>query len=873
MKLKCLDNLVEIIIDHQKIVFLKENGENKFLMFTYVRFDDTWLPMFDAGKPLVSGPSFDLYPTEYEVIKDSKDHAAILLKGMHNNPDYEWDAVVEAEKGNPWIRFRINCHLTSPLTITVPEPSFCFWMNKDRAEFSIDQGPESIYGNNTWGNSFPAAYLWDDKREAIVFFDMSPVSWMSQSNLNRFVDCRVATISKEGKTGLGLHAITKSGETIPAGHLVMEYYLYSGHRPQMPASLKALDTMIDTCSLLLPAQASFPENRVPPYETNWEVFCQGVIKDLMQKNISWADLENNWVDEPLFTENTVKTFRIHSDYSINSSDDPRLNRKDVKMIWDNVTCNAYLAPWIACLRLHPDKDQDDFLQVKIDNIPQFHDRDTNLFRWAAEGPPLRQGQKHTMANGVEMSWENFMFHLDPVKIHRALPADNFNPAIPGRFLMACDTLIELAHNVDYVFPQWFDAYHKIETMQLDIPALGKVREPFQCGTYAYLMLEAHEMTGESRFLNEAKIAVEKVLTDMAFTVINTRYSKTYTDPVEMPIAETFGNGFAIAAAQRIFNLTKEGKWLQYANDYFNILARMAFWYDDESDEVSRDLNNLGLIRAHGGHYGTCPWENIEAYLPMTTWLKYTDKPRTVLLKLFNLQRINSFYYFPPVWTDIVAAPNPTLYHHICQYLPIENFYTLEFGGTHGSMGRCIYMCDTAFWNYLLYEALAQADNQDIMVLNLDMLDGYEEAIQGANRNFFIFNPAEKVNTRVFFKSLNQGKYNLEIIDSNGKSNVQKFSDNDLTAGIEFELDTLEYFKINLEYEKSVKIKTEINECNQVKGKIAYTYKLLQEYARDSGIDKKVKALKQEFNSSLKSYFKKDYSEANKIAQSIIMKIQ
>ena len=48
------------------------------------------------------------------------------------------------------------------------------------------------------------------------------------------------------------------------------------------------------------------------------------------------------------------------------------------------------------------------------------------FRWMAEGVPLSQGQAATMANGVEMSWENFLFALEPLKVHQALPPEAFD---------------------------------------------------------------------------------------------------------------------------------------------------------------------------------------------------------------------------------------------------------------------------------------------------------------------------------------------------------------------------------------------------------------------------------------------------------------
>ena len=50
------------------------------------------------------------------------------------------------------------------------------------------------------------------------------------------------------------------------------------------------------------------------------------------------------------------------------------------------------------------------------------------------------------------------------------------------------------------------------------------------------------------------------------------------------------------------------------------------------------------------------------------------------------------------------------------------------------------MAGNAIWNWWLYEALAEASDRQIMALNTASLDGYEEAISGAERNLIVFNP-------------------------------------------------------------------------------------------------------------------------------------
>lgn len=835
---------------------------------TYVRKSGVWEPFFSAGKPLLSGSFFDLVPDGYSLVQNSASRISVLITGMHQEPYYRWDAMIEARSDSPWLHIRITCHLTAPLTIDSPQPSAALWLPAAPDDIvTVDQGPVSIYGGNSWGNSFPAAYLWTGGKEAVLFFNPTPSRWMSKDNLRRFLDYRIATVCVENEVGLGLHALSRSGDTLPADHIVIEYYLFSREREQRPTRLQALDTTVRVCADLLPASTPLPENRVAPYALTWKAFTEGVILDLMRESISWAEVPSTWTDAPAFPEVRVEKFRLHSDYAIGSSRILTLNRKDVFQVWDYACCNNFVAPWLAYNRLHPDAAQHDMLAHKLQNVPMFYDPKANLIRWGASGVQQSAGLQNTMVNGVEMAWENFMFHLETAKIHNAAAPEDFNPAVLGKLLMACSGLVELAHKVNYVFPQWFDAYEKTPMMQLDLPELGKVREPFQAGSYAYIMLEAYRCTGDQRWLDEAKHSLKYVLNEMQYTEVNRRYTITYTEAVDVPIAETFGSGYAVAAAQQLYNLTGEDIYRQYARDYCNLLMRMAFWYDDQSDPTSRDLNNLGLFRAHGGHYGTCPWENIEAYLPLTVYLKYDTYHEALLLKLFNLQRLTSYYFFAPTWSALVAEPNPELYHHECQYLPIENFYTLEFGGTHGSMGRCIYMCSQAPWNYLLYEAFADVSDPDVMILNLDLLDGYDLAMSGDERQFILFNPMPQVRKfTMTMHFLEEGDYCLTWADD-GVNRSQVVDAGALQAGIDVELQPMQRVRLHVEAVQPMQRPAEITALRSAQNAIVEAYALLQQ-SRVPRED-----LKARYNEALDAYRTQHYGDAYKQSSAVVVALR
>jgi len=284
---------------------------------------------------------------------------------------------------------------------------------------------------------------------------------------------------------------------------------------------------------------------------------------------------------------------------------PALWRVAVADAWDFSGVNNYVAPWIGIERLNPDRTQREFLKSKYSNLPLFFDPNAGLIRW---------GVRHADHQGdFSMSWQNFTFSLETLKTLNMVAPEMFNPALSGQFLLSADGLIELAHNVDYIFPQWFDPYKKISIIQQDVKSLDIVYEPWQTGTFAYLMAQAYELSGDKKYLDEAMISIEKLLSgDLEFTVKNDYYDITYNDPVDFPIAEIFGNGWGIAAGQKIHELTGNEKYLQYSKDFLNNLLRATFWYESELEVDPKDLilKNAGLFKAHGDYLGAAPWETI-----------------------------------------------------------------------------------------------------------------------------------------------------------------------------------------------------------------------------------------------------------------------
>ncbi|MGV3724388.1 MAG: hypothetical protein ACO1SX_26120 [Actinomycetota bacterium] len=852
---------LELRCRSHKVVF-DRGADGLFHFSTEVKSGGAWRPLFDGDAPLVQGAGFDLRPTGYRVLEASPKRVAAELTGTGEREGYPWTLLVEATSGSQFLHFRLTCRLQRDMILAGLAPQFAFWMKQPALAITVNQGPGNIYqgaDEKEWGNSFPAAYLWDTGREAAIFFDASPMTWMSPRNLFRFRDCRVQAWSEEQRSAFGLRVVRRNFHELSAGDVVFDAYLYAAGAPTAPTRLEALDRLVRLCAPLHPRDATLPVNRRPPHRTDWETFAAGVARNLMLPGVTWADIAlpegEPWRDAAPFTDTQVDRIRVSCDYAVESACEPRFNRTAVLQGWDFSTCNNYLSGWVGYERLRPDPRQRAFMAPKIEALPLFYDPRARLIRHGAR-QPLNVGDR-------EMSWQNLMFALETVRTYRMLPPDAFRVAIPGKFLLGAEGLIELAHRNDYLLPQWFDPYEKKPLIQGDEPDLGVIYEPWQIGTYSYLMGEAYSITGEKRYLQEARAGLDRLFGGMRFKVKNDRYERDYRDPVDFPITEIFGNAWGAAAAARVHRWTGDARYQRYSDHFLNSLLRLTYWYESalQGDARDRSLHNAGLFRNQGGAYTGSPWENSEAYLAMTVRLKLDRTIREPLPRLFNLLRVNGFYFFPPVFSP-EAVPCSRLAEHQADYLPIEDTYTLEHGGANGAMGRCIYMSGIAFWNYLLFEAMAAFDDPELMALNLDAVDEFEASAVSLRRHFLSYNPTVREKTALLrMRALEDGEYRVTVRRGLGNPEVRALSASSLRKGLQVTLAPDESVRIDLLRLRSDASSRALRRSQQARDAIAAAYALLQQAAADATASQTVTDALRPYRGAEAAYKKGDYRAA------------
>src|SRR5262245_20466205 len=109
-------------------------------------------------------------------------------------------------------------------------------------------------------------------------------------------------------------------------------------------------------------------------------------------------------------------------------------------------------------------------------------------------------------------------------------------------------------------------------------------------------------------------------------------------------------------------------------------------------------------------------ENVKTVLPWTGILK-REIVFEGLLRFMDQQRRNNFYFFQDCFEK---RPHTSM-----AFIPFENLSTLKLGSQTGNVNKEIYGAGESLWIYLMYEALSQASDQELMLVNLDLLDAFD----------------------------------------------------------------------------------------------------------------------------------------------------
>jgi hypothetical protein len=268
-----------------------------------------------------------------------------------------------------------------------------------------------------------------------------------------------------------------------------------------------------------------------------------------------------------------------------------------------------------------------------------------------------------------------------------------------RVRMAMVEARALAHRCQYLFPLFFIAGRNEQ--------VGNGWNIAVNGLYSYACMLTREMTRDEQWLEEAARSLR--------TLANAPLSLLYHEPQEL--------AFGSLAAGLLAEDGDPGEWLRIARHLVDAQLRMAYWYSDPVG-LGAGYDIRGGFQACAGLLYPAFKENVESVLPWVDALaRFGLSP--LLLRFLDLQRRHNTAFF-------VDGSS----------IPVEDLGTLELGGGTGRLGREIYGAGEVLWMSLLFDTLARAEDPEICVVWLDVLNSWE-AFPPATLRLAVFNPTRK----------------------------------------------------------------------------------------------------------------------------------
>ena len=335
-----------------------------------------------------------------------------------------------------------------------------------------------------------------------------------------------------------------------------------------------------------------------------------------------------------------------------------------------MTVSDVLWPSLLYQQLHPSPSLQEQNQQLVADIPGFYRANTHFFSNSFKP------QENERAD----SW--YPFENGLIKCPTIGSLGRVRKKSRNDFLDVFENAQKMAHEYDYLFP----IYYQVANLEAE----GAGTNYAVGGLYAWSALIAHRLTDHKSYREEARHAIRALCTVPS--------DRLFHEPQEL----AFG---ALAAAE--LGMQGEAKYLLYEQ------LRMFYWYSDPSQKP-HDIR--GMVQAAASILYPAFKENVEAILPWTGIMK-----RGIVfeghLRFMDQQRRNNFSFFEGCAANRRNQPMP--------FIPFENLGTLELSGQTGNVGKEIYGAGECYWMYLMFEALGQVSDRELMLVNLDLMDAFD----------------------------------------------------------------------------------------------------------------------------------------------------
>jgi hypothetical protein len=655
-----------------------------FAFQNFLRINNDWKPATLPSNPFISGDSFPLVASQ---IKQEGSRIRCLGEAKAQGPDgrplsYEWDSEITAVNPTadaPWFRFRTTLHLPAPVQL----------------HQTTQIEPQII----TWLSS-------------------SSTLMEGQSGSWRRVLLEQPTRNSLGTYGNDLPAVYLLDQTV--GIETMMFFDFSdmgwmsieniprflAYRCSSISHIERDGTQRLGVGLLaqqatgnvLPAgDVNFtywllqrPMTRLLTAQESVSRWMQALLP-LFEEKLAWPACGTSWKE---FATGTVEDLQDKASTQVEAKGHTGLRAyvKSTSQLWTDAPNNFELMtvadvlwPSLLYLRLHPSAAFESECNALLADLPAFYHPETHSV--SNDFSPKKDERAD--------SWYPFENSLIKYPMIGNLAGSR---EITDKFLDVFQTARKLAQQYNYLFP----IYYQVATLQAE----GAGTNYAVGGLYAWAAILANKLTAEAQYLEEARHAIH-----VLYTVPPDRL---FHEPQEL----AYG---ALAAAE--LGMVEEAKYLLYEQ------LRMFYWYSDTSQK-NHDIR--GMVQAAASILYPAFKENVEAILPWTGVMK-----RGIvfegLLRFMDQQRRNNFYFFENCTANRKRGTSA--------FIPFENLGTLELAGMTGNVGKEIYGAGECIWMYLMFEALGQAGDRDLMLVNLDLLDViHEKEFPPRKLNFLLYNP-------------------------------------------------------------------------------------------------------------------------------------
>jgi uncharacterized protein (DUF1810 family) len=677
----------------------------------FLRIGDEWKPATMAGVPLVTGASFPLVSSRVR-----REGLRVQCEGKAEAEGldgkllaYEWSGEITAlgdDHPDPWTRFRTTLHLPAPLRLQQKGPP------EPQIIIWLSSTSTLMEGQSA---SWRRVLLQQPTRNSLgTYGNDLPAAYLLDQTVG------VETLMYFDVSDMGWMSI----ENLPRFLVYRCSSLSSIERDGTQRLGVGLLAEQATGNVLPAGDINFtywllqrPMTRLLTAQESVMRWMQALLP-LFDEKVAWPPCATSWKE---FAAGTVQDLQDKSATQIQTKGHTGLRAyvKATSQLWNDspdnfelMTVADVLWPSLLYLQLHPSSGFEQECNDLLADLPAFYHSDTH----SISNDFTRKPNERTD------SWYPFENSLIKYPVIGSLAGLK---EVIDHFLDAFRTAQNIAQQYNYLFP----IYYQVATLRAE----GAGTNYAVGGLYAWAALLANRLTGENQYLEEARRAVHVLYTVPA--------ERLFHEPQEL----AYG---ALAAAE--LGMAEEAKYLLYQQ------LRMFYWYSDPSQKT-HDIR--GMVQAAASILYPAFKENVEAILPWTGVMK-----RGIifegLLRFMDQQRRNNFYFFEDCSANRKRGPSA--------FIPYENLGTLELAGMTGNVGKEIYGAGESIWMYLMFEALGQVSDRELMLVNLDLLDvAHANEFPPRKMNFVLYNPTPVARTANIEISAAKGR--VARLSVNGKT--------------------------------------------------------------------------------------------------------